>query len=275
MVDLDQLVVPPFSLDATSYTGYIGVPFPEITPSSTLFSDFSIFPPLQLPLEIDTSTGSIRGTPNALLPRSTFTISAKTPKGETVTTQVSLAVEGCLYPNNQFTILIQTGNNGNNMGLLLRDASGTTLINRSWLYSNQASYYPFCKPTGTYTLTLHQYTSNSWENSYFRVLLADGTIVLFGSYSGNMATKDFNFFIGYLIAPLYESYKFLNNGSSAPADWIQPQSTAANSWQESMPGEFGNFVGTTAYFRKTFTVTDLNNYPAFAFSFRMGAVLLV
>ncbi len=50
MVDLDQLVVPAFSLDATAYTGYVGVPFPEITPVSDLFSDYSIFPALQLPL---------------------------------------------------------------------------------------------------------------------------------------------------------------------------------------------------------------------------------
>ena len=266
MVDLDQLVVPAFSLDSNSYTGYVGVPFPEVTPSSDLFSDYTITPALQLPLELDTSTGSIRGTPNTLMPRTTYTISAKTPKGETVTTQVSLAVENCLYPNNQFSILIQAGTAGAEMGFKLKDSNGSILVDKNKFTNNQANYYPQCRATGIYTLTLTDSGYNGWDTGYFRVLLADESVVLLGSLGDNEYTKDFTFYIGYLVTPIHESYKFLNSGSAAPADWTQVQSTSAGSWQEAKPGSFGNFAGTTAYFRKTFNVDNLNTYAALAFT---------
>ena len=266
MVDLDQLEVPAFSLDAPSYTGYVGVPFPEVTPSSDLFSDYSISPALELPLEIDTSTGSIRGVPNAIMPPTLYTISAKTPKGETVTTQVTLSVVNCEYPNNQFTILIQAGSAGGEMGFELKDATNSTLLLKNRFTNDQASYYPQCRPTGTYTLTLTDSGHDGWDTGYFRILLADESVVLFGSLGTNESGKDFKFYIGYLVTPIYSSYLYLNDGTAAPSDWTQIQSNAISSWQEAKPGEFGNFVGTTAYFRKTFDINNLDTYAALAFS---------
>ncbi len=266
MVDLDQLAVPTFSLDAPSYTGYVGVPFPEVTPSSDLFSDYSISPALQLPLEIDTSTGSIRGTPNVLMPPTLYTISAKTPKGQTVTTQVTLSVVNCEYPNNQFTILIQSGNAGEEMGFTLKDSTGNPIVTKSRFSNSQANYYPQCRATGSYTLSLTDSGGNGWDVGYFRVLLADESVVLFGSLGENEAAKDFKFYIGYLVTPLYASYQYLNSGAAAPADWNKPQSSVASTWQEAKPGAFGNFAGTTAYFRKTFTIDNINTFAALAFS---------
>ena len=266
MVDLDQLEVPAFSLDADTYIGYVGVPFPEVTPSSDLYTDFSITPALQLPLEIDTSTGSIRGTPVVTLPRSTYTISAKTPKGETVSTQVTLGVENCAFPNNQFSILIQSGNAGDEMGFALKDSSGRSLLSKSRFVNEQANYYPQCLASGTYTLSLTDSGSDGWDIGYFRVLLADDTVILYGSLGADEASKDFNFYIGYLVTPKYASYQYLNSGASAPTDWTQPQSSATSTWKEAKPGEFGDFVGTTAYFRKTFIVDNLDSYASLAFS---------
>ena len=275
MVDLDQLVVPPFALDSTSYTGYVGVPFPEVTASSDLFSDFTISPALQLPLELDTSTGSIRGIPNVLMPPTQYTISAKTPKGETVSTQVLLSVENCLYPNNQFIVLIKSGSAGSEMGFTLKDSNGATLLSKSKFTNYQTSYYPQCRPTGTYTLSLTDSGHDGWDTGYFRVLLVDDSLVLYGSLGDNESTKDFSFYIGYLVTPKYASYQYLNNGAAAPTDWTQPQSSATSTWKEAKPGEFGNFAGTTAYFRKTFTVENLDSYASLAFTVKTAYGVIV
>ena len=274
LTDVSHIIVPDLSYDKTSYTGYVGAPFPKMTSSSIYFTGYTISPKLPSSLELDTFSGSIVGTPQHIMSSSTYTISAKNIYDEIVSVQLTLSVEECELPNNLFTILIQSSDAGEEMGFTLKNSTGTTVFTQSGFSNKQANYYPQCRPTDTYTLTLTGQNQNSWTKGSFKVLLADDNSLLFGTIDNNELSKDFKFYIGYLVAPMISSYKYLNNNSAPPDDWNQLQISSTDSWKEARPGEFGNFAGITAYFRKTFTITSFDNMVSLSFSFRTNYGLI-
>ncbi|KAK8808449.1 hypothetical protein WA158_008350 [Blastocystis sp. Blastoise] len=265
--DLDQLVIPALSLSSTTFTGYIGVPFPEVTPSSSLWGNFRITPALNLPLEIDTSTGSIRGTPITLLPSQSYTITASNPKGQDSSVSVTLSVVACTSPNIMFVLRIHSGAAGNEQGYVLSDKSGAAISSKTGFTNDQDNYYPFCKSADVYTLKVTDSGGDGWDSGYFQILLEDNSLVLGGSLGDGESEKTFTVSVGYVIPPVHSTWKYLNSGSAAGSGWNSLTFSDAT-WKEAMPSAFEAAVGTTQYFRKTFTIESVSSYASVVFNIK-------
>lgn len=275
LVDIESMDVPALQFSETTYIGYIGVPFPEATPNDSRYSNFRINPPLQLPLEIDTTTGSIRGTPNAELQRATYTITATSPKGQDSSTTVTLGVETCQYPKIMFTLLIVSGTNGNQMGYNLKTRDGTTLGSRIGFTENQSNYFPFCQPLDTYTLTLTDSSSNGWNTGYFRVLLEDGTVIARGSLGDTEGNKVVPLSLNYVVSPVRTLWSYYNKNTAPAPNWNKADFT--ETWDVASSGNFGAPQGMTQYFRYVFTVDSMETYSSVVFNIntRYGVVVYI
>ncbi len=264
LVDIDGMTIPALSFTPNQFIGYIGVPFPEATPNDDRYSNFRINPPLQLPLELDTSTGSIRGIPTTILTSGTYTITATDPKGQDSSTLVTIAVLACQYPNIMFSVMIQSGTNGNEMGYSLKNSNDLILGSRVGFTENQANYFPFCQPVGTYTLILTDSGNNGWNSGYFRVLLEDNTVIARGSLGESESSKTVPLSLNYVVSPLRTQWSYYNVGTAPAATWNLI--SFIDNWPKATAGNFGAANGMTQYFRYVFTVDSTNTYSSVVFN---------
>ncbi|KAK8791028.1 hypothetical protein WA158_005659 [Blastocystis sp. Blastoise] len=274
--DLDQLTIPALSFSSNTVSGYIGVPFPEVTPNSNLYGNFRINPPLALPLEIDTSTGSIRGIPPAAMPTQTYTVTATDPKGNDSTASITLSVVPCSSPNIMFSVFIHSGANGSQMGFYLKDKHSQTIQSVSGFTNNQDNYYPYCKPADVYTLVITDSGFDGWDSGYFRIILEDKSVVLQGSLGDQEHEKSFPITVGYVASPLHTTWKYSNTGSAAASNWNTVTFNEAG-WKEGQPNAFDAPNGNTQYFRFSFDINSINSYGSIVYNVktRYGLVVYV
>ncbi|KAK8803296.1 hypothetical protein WA158_000990 [Blastocystis sp. Blastoise] len=276
-VNLVNLVVPPLSFSSSTFTAYVGIPFPEVTPSSPLWGQFGINPPLSLPLEIDTSTGSIRGTPNVVIPSSRYTIRAIDPKGQQQAVSINLSVNLCQAPKILFTVLIHSGQYGGEQGFYLFNKANTQMIYRKGFSNNQDNYFPFCEDADVYTLKVTDSANDGWDVGYFKILLEDNTEVIRGSLGSGESEKSFPVAIGFVIPPVTSEWKYYNAGSAPASNW-NTNTFVDSAWKQALPNNIIETpVGTTQYFRRTFTIDSLDNYAAASFNVktRHGIVVYI
>ncbi|KAK8812269.1 hypothetical protein WA158_007503 [Blastocystis sp. Blastoise] len=266
-INLNTIQVPALSFSSTTFTGYVGVPFPEVTPSSSLWGNFGIRPALSLPLEIDTSTGSIRGTPNTVIPSSTYVITAYDPLGMQGTAMITLSVSLCQAPKILFSVLIHSGTAGNEQGFTLYNKNGVQLMTKTGFTNGQDSYFPFCEDADVYSLKVTDSGGDGWDTGYFRILLEDNSLILGGSLGNGESEKTFPISVGYVIPPVNTEWKYLNSGSAASSGW-NTVSFSDTTWKQAMPSAFESAVGNTQYFRKTFTISSLDSYASAVFNIK-------
>ncbi|KAK8793324.1 hypothetical protein WA158_004683 [Blastocystis sp. Blastoise] len=275
-VDISSLVPPIFNFNPNTIQGYINVPFPDVTPSSSLYGNYRITPSLPSPLELDTSTGSIRGIPTISMSPTIYTITATSPQGIDSTTTLTVSVTSCISPNIMFSLLIKSGNAGDEMGFTLRNKENSTLYTKNGFTNNQENYYPFCVPYGLYTLDLTDSGHNGWDIGYFRVLLEDSTSILQGSLGENESSKSFPLSIGYVITPIHSEWKYYNNGIQPSNGWTNLLFDDSH-WMTATPLTFGSTNGNTVYFRHLFTLDNINTYASLSFNIksRYGFVVYI
>ncbi|KAK8803400.1 hypothetical protein WA158_001094 [Blastocystis sp. Blastoise] len=275
-VNMKAIQVPALSFSSTTFSGYVGVPFPEVTPSSPLWGNFRIRPALTLPLELDTSTGSIRGTPNTPMASTAFAILASNPQGMESSVIINLSVSLCQAPKILFTVLIHSGAAGNEQGFTLYNKNGVQLMTKTGFTNNQDSYFPFCEDADAYSLKVTDSGKNGWDAGYFKILLQDNTEVIRGSLGTSESEKTFPIAVGYVIPPVTTEWKYLNSGSAATSGW-NTASFADNTWKQALSSAFEAAIGTTQYFRKTFDIDSLETYASASFNIktRYGVIVYV
>ena len=273
-INLEALGIPNLKFDNAYYLGYIGVPFPDLVPNSKYFINFSISPNLPNPLEIDTTTGSIRGIPNAVLPRRTYEITAVSPLDILYTTQIELEVMACVSPKIMFTIMIFGGLDAAETGFELLNSSNQTIFSKYVLTPNQKSYFPFCQETGVYSLVLYDMRMNGWGAGYYSVLLEDNSVLMTGSIRQKSKYQTVVLNLGYVINPLRSHWTYLNSAVEPPLTWLS-SSFSDPSWSVGTANEYGESVGITQYFRYVFSFKKNANYASVIYTIhtKFGALV--
>ncbi|KAK8810619.1 hypothetical protein WA158_007194 [Blastocystis sp. Blastoise] len=260
-VDLSTLIPPPLAFTEQSYTGFVNSPFPEAIANSPLYTQYSITPSLPSPLEIDTSTGSIRGIPTTIMNPNQYTISAYSPQGVLSTVSITLSVVYCQQPNILFTIHIHAGNGGEEMSLELTDSNNQMIMNKLGFIKDQDHYYSFCREAGVYQIALFDNGYNGWDTGYYRILLEDNTLVYSGGLAGAESELIQKISIGYVIPPVQTEWKYLNSDITPSSDW-NSNLFNDNTWTSNKPGSFGIPLGVTQYYRSSFFLENKNKYAS-------------
>ncbi|KAK8813116.1 hypothetical protein WA158_002708 [Blastocystis sp. Blastoise] len=258
--DIDSITIPELALTPNSITSYKGIAFPEVSSSSPYYSNFRITPALQLPLEIDTSTGSIRGVPNTVMPKTRFTITATDAKGVDKTTTLDIEITYCLPPNILVDIVIKGDYNPIQQGFILSDNLGNVVAQQVGVSYNQESHYTYCVPANSYNFTMTDTAGNGWTAGYAKIFLEDGTQVFQGALGPKDAAKSYPLSLGFVVPPLYGEWQYLNSGIAAPSNWNSIN--YANTWSTSMNKDFPVPIGTTQYYRREFVINDASVYAS-------------
>ncbi|KAK8791806.1 hypothetical protein WA158_005183 [Blastocystis sp. Blastoise] len=274
--DIDSIVIPPLAYNITSAKSYVGIPFVEITPNSPLYGNYRISPPLDAPLELDTSTGSIRGTPKKYVAPTVYTITAKDPKGNESSTTITLSVVYCITPNVLFTIKVHSNNYGNEMSYFIKNSNGTIIHQHDKFTDYQDSYFPFCQPIGIYFITMKDSSRDGWNGGYIKVYLEDNTEILSGTLDSREAEATMNLSVGYVISPVKTEWTYYDSNTSPSSGW-NTISFDDSHWTKNIPEMMNNAQGITQYYRKTFIIDNVNLYSALAFDIKTkyGAIVYI
>lgn len=264
--DTSSLIVPPLSVTPPILRSYVGVPFADSTPSSAIYYNFRISPPLELPLELDTSTGSIRGIPDKTMSITTYTLTATNHLGQDSTTTVTVSVDYCMPPNVLVDFAITSDYYGEQIGFELRDSSNTLILQRAGVARSMTSHYPQCITADRYNLTLTDTGGNGWSYGYMQVTLENGDIIFRGSLGPSQSAESFPLSVGYVLPPLRTTWDYHNSNSQVQADW--KTNTGTISWPSALPDVLPVPTSTTQYYRSTFTIQDISYYASCEVSVR-------
>ncbi|KAK8797305.1 hypothetical protein WA158_004513 [Blastocystis sp. Blastoise] len=281
-VDLASIVVQPLTYTPNTLTGYKGIPFTNVIPTSG-YRNFAVATGFTLPagLYIDSSSGVIHGTPTvASTTPVTISITASTPAGLAASAMVIITISECSTPNLVFTIELynEATNVGTQMGFELLDGATSQRIDiQSGFPDWSTSVYSYCRPQGTYNLRLTDAANDGWGSAYIRVLLKDGTEVVKSGLSTGQSPYLIAFDVTFLTSTEYSVWNFLNSAViAAPTDnsWTQ-LAYVPSGWNSGTKDSFGVPQGITQYYRGTFTLASLNSQPAiqYTISLRTGAVI--
>ncbi|KAK8815432.1 hypothetical protein WA158_003644 [Blastocystis sp. Blastoise] len=271
-----KMFIPPvFSLSATSLTGYRGIAFPTVTPSSELYSNFRILPELPSPLEIDTTTGSIRGIPVELLSKQSYTIYATSPQGIESHVLISLEVIACTSPNIMFTIIINGGIYGAEQGFTLYNSNNTILYSKQGVNSNIQNVFPFCHPMDIYKFVVTDLDDDGWNGGSYAVTLEDGTQILSGSLGISFTKKEMVLSLLYPIHPFYSEWKTYLAGIPTQG-WTQVtfiDTTWSTITSDTLPAP----KAITSYYRHLFNIHNISKYASVTIRIRtcVGFVMYI
>ena len=273
---IDYLTTAPeFTLEPNHLVGYYKVGFPNFLVSSDVFSNFRISPPLQLPLELDTSTGSIRGIPDAMMSPTPYTIIASDPMGNDRTFSITMSVVNCPLDHTVFTIYIMGDVSGYQQTVSIYFGNNTkALYTQKGYPSNRLTTVPMCAEPGVYKFVIEDSYYNGWGSGYIAVYDEDHSILLRASLAGTERIRTIYVPIGYVIQAHYDNWKFTNSPSSVPESWRFVLFND-DDWEVSTPGHFGIATSVTSYFRYSFQLEDYERYSAFRVYLytRYGAVV--
>ncbi|KAK8809865.1 hypothetical protein WA158_000808 [Blastocystis sp. Blastoise] len=258
-----ELSIPHLSLNTTIFNAYINVPFPETTPNSDMFTGYTISPALELPLELDTSTGSIRGIPLVSMPSSIYTLSAYTPDGRLDSISITLSINYCSSPNILFYIMVHTDAFGDEMQFWLKDNQNNILLEKISLPVNQDSYYPFCELANQYTLILGDSKSDGWLNGYIKVYLEDNTELLKTTLPSGLSLYTIDLTIGYICPPLRTLWNYVYTQNNLNNDWITLDYDDSD-WLQSVSITMDDPTTITQYYRSKFNIINILNYVSLA-----------
>ncbi|KAK8795537.1 hypothetical protein WA158_000194 [Blastocystis sp. Blastoise] len=265
--DLDTVVIPELSITPNVIHGIKGIEFPTVTPSSSVYTNFRITPPLTLPLELDTTTGTIRGIPTTILPSQVYTITATNHLGQDKTTTLTMSVEYCQPPNVLFNIKIKGDSYGGEQGYILKDINGNIIDSRVGVMSNTQNYFPKCLPSDLYSISLTDTAKDGWSSGYMEIVLDNNDIIFRGSLGPKESLKTFPVSIGYVINPLLDSWKYNHPSAALSSTWSSDTFNDAN-WQNALPTDIPQATTITQYYRKTFSITDTTRYASVEISIK-------
>ena len=276
--DTSKMVIPPLYMTPSYVEAFVAAEFPTMIESHDVYRDYTIEPPLPEGLELDTSTGNIRGKYVGPLFNTTFTLTAKDHLNQVHTTTIQVAVVTCQDQYVLTSLFFFGTATGNEMGFRLYDKSYKTLDYRNNLLRSESIWFHYCLPIGSYILTLQDSAYNGWEGGYVKVYIDSTYMVHKGTLKNGEGYKEVPLNLGYIIKPSSYIWKYSNNDVEVPGNWHNSDSVVAN-WAMSKPSAMPPALGTTQYYATTVNVDEelVNKFASVEISLniRCGAIIYI
>ena len=239
----------------------------ELIPVGSGFSDFQVTPALPAGLVLDRATGFVSGTATELSPVTSYQVTAKSYLNTPVTASFQLSVEVCTGGRSLMTVRVYADGfkNENSWKLFQgRGTSGSPLQSVNSFPVKSAVYYlDFCLNDGIYTFQGIDSYGDGWEPTSGYMLTADlGAMELeinqlpASSQQPTSVTTVFSTFFPFQME--YTDWK-VYQGEAIPAGW----NTAGfddSAWATKKAAEIPNPTTVTAYIRKSFQLTNIDDY---------------
>ena len=248
---------------------YANVETAEIIPTSTGYSDFQSNPMLPSGLKLDAQSGWISGTARSVQAQQSYTITAKNPLGQSVSTVITLTVDVCTGGKGLMTVRISAdGQPTENSWKLFagRTTQGTPLQSVSQFpVSNNLYYLDFCMEDGLYTFEATDSFGDGWSiNTGYTLTVDLGEMELEvqevapSSQTPVSVTTTFSTFFPFQVD--FTDWKVYQNvNTPVTADWALP-SFNDGEWQTLKAASIANTDAVTTYIRKSFELTNIDDY---------------
>ena len=239
----------------------------ELIPVGSGFSDFQVTPALPAGLVLDRATGFVSGTATELSPVTSYQVTAKSYLNTPVTASFQLSVEVCTGGRSLMTVRVYADGfkNENSWKLFQgRGTSGSPLQSVNSFPVKSAVYYlDFCLNDGIYTFQGIDSYGDGWEPTSGYMLTADlGAMELeinqlpASSQQPTSVTTVFSTFFPFQME--YTDWK-VYQGEAVPAGW-NTASFDDSAWATKKAAEIPNPTTVTAYIRKSFQLTNIDDY---------------
>ena len=255
--------VPPLTYPTISV--FKQIEMAEVFPSSSLYSDFSVNPPLPDGLTIDPYNGMISGTPVTESAASTHTVTARKMNGGSTTATVAVDVSVCTGGKSLITLVVRTDSTPLQASYKLyrgKQTQGTPVSELDHYRSLSAlNYADFCLSHDIYALQLFDSSSNGWANPAGYYLTVDLGAMRFetGQMPSGIQSKTI------LLSSLlpfqinYDDWKLYNLDESVAEDWNQI-SFDDSTWLVRKANAFDTSEAITVYVRRTVSVPNIDDY---------------
>ena len=249
-IDFSSMNIPPFTLTPTLINAVVGTEFPAVIESHEAYRDFEITPALPAPLEIDTTTGIIRGVVN--MPFSgDYSISARGLDGVRQAVSVHINVAPCTTPNHLITLEFFTGANGGQQGFYLYPVpSGASLLSSYSMLPNEHLFYHTCTSATSFSLTLTDSNGDGWDNSKYLIYLDNDMLLDTGSVSYGVYNKYLYFDVNLLMKPGHEQWRYHLDSTPVPSNW-KDSSDGSSSWPSGITSDYEDTETITTYYTHT------------------------
>ena len=239
----------------------------EIYASSDLFYDFTVNPPLPAGIVIDPHSGTISGTASAATSAQTYIISAKKFSGDTVTAQLSLAVEICTGGRSLITLVARSDSYPARASYKVYQGKGTTgtvVASADELRAASAlNYGDFCLNHAIYSLELKS-TVTGWTHPagyYLTVDIGEMKFEMGQVYSATAPASITTMFSSYLPFQIeYDDWKVYKDVTDVASDW-NTINFDDSTWSTVKAADIGTSEAITVYLRRDITLDDASNYP--------------
>ncbi|KAK8805745.1 hypothetical protein WA158_002401 [Blastocystis sp. Blastoise] len=258
---IDYTSIPTFSVDPSFIQAYTNFAIPSIQVSSLFYNNFELHPSLPSPLEFDSSSCSIYGTYNGVIPRSQYTLTASTLQGQSVSTNIDIEIQRCLPPKVGINVLLYGDVYAIQQGLLIKHIDGTIIlivpVNTLQRASN--NYYSFCIDRGLYNVSLFDSGGNSWNEGFVYIYTEYNEDIYRGTlYNYNKGFNSVLLPLGSEISSQISEWDYNQDVHSIPSNWIQT-SYDSSFWPKSIPLLLPVTGSTTQYYRYLFTINTFEN----------------
>jgi len=260
MVEPADLVYP------ASESAYKDIEMAEIIPEGDRYVSYTVTPAFPAGIHLDEHTGWIAGTATAESPVTSYQITATKLSGGTVTKTMSFSVQVCTGGKSLMTFRYRADSYANENSWKLfagRGTSGTLLQSVTTFPVASAHYYvDFCKEDGIYTLQSFDSFGDGWQTGTGYTMTVDmGEMELEieelknGSPKPLSVSTVFSTFFPFQVE--YTDWKVLQ--AEAPEGW-NGVNYDDSAWHTRKAAAIPTTTYTTTYIRKTFQLTNVNDY---------------
>lgn len=259
----------PFAYQETSVQGYVNQPFPTLTTTASI-GVVTVSPDLPSGLSLDQYTGRISGRPTASNTGGTRSFTFTNTRGSSQTTAVvEIKIDECTLSNRVFFLhMPTTGAMGPKLSFTVKLADGQQLLGVTSMPLQEEMYWPVCTAPTQVQVQLSS-LSSTWGQFYLEVMTEDQVVI---GKSVMKALSYDTYYPFYAVTPT-DSWKYLY-GNPNNVDWMQPTFSDA-AWSEATPGNFPSLTNVAQYYRRTFSITGVNDTTTIEYRIRVNAGSIV